>query len=156
MKQQSHSKVKIKKGNLLTKDQFEKLIAYDGWDIIHDVPQNQWHLMPIPFSLPDTIAVVTSGILSGNNLVAMHGIEGIVGGIDWLRFEPEEKRYPGEPAGNAYHFVITENRKGDYSFYGPYINCLPISHHFGDNDLPEYIDRFSSHDKKTRSEGDSQ
>jgi hypothetical protein len=140
----------------ITKEQFEKLVSFDGWEHIHDVPKDQWPLLPAPFSHPDTIAVVTSGILTRTNSIAMHGIDNIVGGIDWLRFEPEGKRYSGETAGNAYHFVITENSDGDHNLYGPFTACLPLPHHFDDVDLPAYIDRFPSYDDKTESKGESQ
>ena len=134
----------MKKGRSISKEQFENLITYNGWDKIYDVPFDQWPLLPTPFSHPNTIAVVTSGTLADNNSLSMHSIENIIGGIDWLRFEPAEKRYPGETAGNAYHFVITENRDGDHYMYGLYNTCLPLPHHFDDVDLPAYIDRFPS------------
>ncbi|HUW71178.1 MAG TPA: hypothetical protein VMX33_13190 [bacterium] len=133
----------------ITKEQFENLVSFGGWEQIHDVPRDQWPLLPAPFFHPDTVAVVTSGILSGDNSISMHGIDNIVGGIDWLRFEPEEKRYPGETAGNAYHFVITESSDNGHFLYGPYITCLPIPHHFDNSDLPAYIDRLKSPKRTT-------
>jgi hypothetical protein len=76
-----------------------------------------------------------SGDMSGPRL--LNGIHAIAG-FDHLVFERRPR--PGEPAGNAYHWVIQAitDRRFPFLLHGPFKSETRVPHWFDSDDLALY------------------
>ncbi|SRR6266567_3523115 len=69
-----------------------------------------------------------------------------VAGFDQLVFESHRK--PGEPEGNAYHYVIQESGRSDYPYIlnGPFYSEARVPHYFE----PHHIDVYDECETRHR------
>jgi hypothetical protein len=118
----------------LTEEQFRQLPTSTGWPIV-DIPPEQWSEFPGLVRLDDTVAVMVSGSTSDPRI--LNSIRAVAG-IDQLVHETNPA--PGEPEGNAYHFVIQEIRhdRFPYVLHGPFRSETTVPHWFGSSDLYRY------------------
>ncbi len=75
---------------------------------------------------------------SSTDPTLMNIINNVVAGVDVLTHESRPK--PGEPEGNAYHYVFQYTGKSDYPYtmYGPYKSETIVPHWFNADDLDKY------------------
>jgi len=119
----------------LTRQQFEVLCHDSEWKLF-DIPSQAWNLIPGLPRLEDTFAVMGSADPYNPRLLNM--IKRCVAGFDQLVNETNPK--PGEPEGNAYHFVVQESGRDDYPYilHGPFRTGMRINHHFEVNEIEAY------------------
>ena len=119
----------------LTQQQFEKLSNDSEWNLF-DMPPKSWKSIPDMPRFEDTFAVMGSADLYNPRLFNM--IKRCVAGFDQLVYETKPK--PGEPEGNAYHFVVQESGRKDFPYilHGPFITETQVKHHFRVNDIEIY------------------
>lgn len=115
----------------LTRAQYELLVGQQSWQII-DVPRYQWD--KFPDWMGKAAAIMSSGDMTKARI--LNG-EKAVGGVDWLRAEDKPK--PGEPEGNAYHYVLLERKDGGFDMLGPFSTEARVNHWFGYDDLATYV-----------------
>jgi len=135
----------------LTEQDFQALAALSGWQI-DEVPGEHWDKIPGLQRREEILAIMASGdtwdprIL--NRLNAIAGMDVLVA---------ESNRMPGEPEGNAYHYVFI--RSGDsshpYVMYGPYRSETRVDHWFEAVDLECYWQPVDGESDDTQASGGS-
>ena len=117
----------------LTRVQYECFTMRPHWGLT-EFPPCLWEVLPIerPWA---TLALFGSADI--DNPQFLHGIPAIAG-FDHLVVESRPR--PGEPLGNAYHYVIQESYHPDYPYilWGSYYDDTRIEHWFECEDLDVY------------------
>ena len=118
----------------LTTQQFERLSRIQGWKV-YEIPEVDWTAIPGLSRREDTIAVMGSADFNDPKL--LNEIRAVAG-FDQLVHESSPK--PGEPEGNAYHFVIQQINHPNYPYllHGPFKAETRVNHWFEEEDLDEY------------------
>ena len=118
----------------LTEAQFAELSLIDGWSI-QEIARQHWPSIPGLPRLQDTVAIMGSAAMSDPRL--LNGIEAVAG-LDQLVWEANPK--PGEPEGNAYHFVVQVVNRSDFPYvlHGPFRSETKTGHWFTADDLDVY------------------
>jgi hypothetical protein len=118
----------------LTTQQFEMLSQVQGWEIF-EIPKESWKSIPGLTRQEDTIAIMGSADVYNEKLLnKIHSIAG----FDQLVFE--NRPHPGEPEGNAYHYVIQQTTRSDYPYilHGPFTSETRVGHWFNSDDIDKY------------------
>jgi hypothetical protein len=105
----------------VTSEQLNHAVGPGFWSI-QDLPPARAEAIRPFLNNGDTLAVFASGAMP--LLATSEGAE--IGGIDWIRLEPNPR--DGEPALNAYHFVILQHDRKGYPVIGPIKDGAIISH----------------------------
>ena len=118
----------------LTAKQFERISRFQGWKV-YEIPKRAWSAIPGLTRLDDTIAVM--GSADCNNPKLLNGVQTIAG-FDQLVHESNPK--PGEPEGNAYHFVVQQIDHSQYPYLlrGPFQSETRVEHWFEAEDINTY------------------
>lgn len=118
----------------MTEDQYRELGLREAWKL-EELPREVWPSIPGLRRRSDTIAVMGSADISNPRL--LNEIRAI-GGLDHLVFEACPK--PGEPPGNAYHYVIqaVSDARFPYIVHGPFCKQARVPHWFEASDLDAY------------------
>lgn len=124
----------------LTEEESQRVIRDQNWNLF-EIPRQDWERIPGLQRLEDTIACMGS---ASPNEARWLNDRHAVAGFDQLVFESNRK--PGEPEGNAYHYVVQESGRSDYPYIlcGPFLTETRVPHHFGPENLNVYDDRESS------------
>lgn len=118
----------------ITQAQFDLITTGGGW-CIDEVPQEYWKHIPGLQRLQDTIAIMASGTASEPKV--LNGIRSYAG-LDVLTHEPDP--HPGEPEGNAYHYVFQQvpDPRYPYIMHGPFRSETAVPHWFDADNLSVY------------------
>jgi hypothetical protein len=119
----------------LTTEDAQPLTRDRDWKLF-EIPRQDWDLIPGLQRREDTFACM--GSASPNDFRLLNMIQRCVAGFDQLVHETNPK--PGEPPGNAYHYVVQESGRQDYPYilHGPFCTETRIPHHFEPADLNAY------------------
>lgn len=115
----------------ITEENFQALVGNGLWTI-NDVPLERLAQIRKFFAKVETLAVFASGIAPR----AHTGSEPRVGGIDWVKLEPNRKH--GETPLNVYHFLIGPHDGIGYPVYA--VHNGSIAPHWSElEDLDPYM-----------------
>ncbi len=122
------------KKKALTAAQYSRIERLQGWKVF-GIPRVDWNAIPGLTRLEDTIAIMGSADYNDPRL--LNSIQAVAG-FDQLVYESNPK--PGEPSGNAYHFVVQRSNRQDYPYilHGPFKSETRVKHWFDADDLEVY------------------